>query len=1122
MNLPADFAQRQQALDITRSFVVQAPAGSGKTGLLIRRYLRLLAYVNKPEEILAITFTIKAADEMRHRILQALRVGNDAEPADPGEKEVLILAQAAREQDKRMQWGILERPTRLRVQTIDSFCNALVAQMPWSARLGASPELTDNARELYQQAASDMLNEIDNEGTPWPDAISRVLQHFDGDVSGLRANLAAMLPQREQWLRFAGDTGCQPALQRDTLEKTWRKVIHRELEDIHELFPPQLRDEVVTCSCFAAANLVDEGRDSPIVHCEGLDHFPLPDTDELALWRGVADLLLLKDKDVFREKVDKRHGFPADKLEHATAIKRRMRKLLRDVQAIPELAKKLGRVRRLPGALFTDEQWQVLQAGLHVLRLSAAKLRLVFQDAGCIDFAELTHCARLALGSADAPTDLALAMDYRIQHLLVDEFQDTSLTQMQLVESLTAGWQDDDGRTLFLVGDPMQSIYRFRESEVGLFLNAAKYGVGSVSTGSVALHTNFRSQASIVNWVNTVFAEIFPTAMDATAGSVPFLSSNPFIQGGEQGVVQLHSLVNDNDYAAEAACVVDIVRNALDRDAHAKVAVLVRNRLHLQKIIPALQQTRIPLQGVEIEPLQHRLVVQDLLSLTKALLHPADRIAWLALLRAPWCGLSLDDLTRLCADHHDLSVWDRICDNTTVAGLSDAGQIRLLRLKETLQQAFEHRQRRNLRRYVESVWLSLGAPLCIDERDMTNAQVYFDILESHETGADIIDFEQLHRAVAGLWALPDAQEHALQIMTIHKAKGLEFDTVILPGLARHPGNTGPTSGRLLEWLELDPGHGGEILLAPVAPVGNEKDPMHSYIGEVKADKERHEQLRLLYVACTRAKTHLHLIANLKAKSTGELSPPGKDTALSFLWPVIGEEFLRKVTPFKDASIKKELPARDIALHRLPESWRLPNSPEDVQGLSSPSVPFKTVSPIEFDWAGHLARRVGTVVHTLFNEMHSTGLQAPIRTRCYTLLREAGINQQEMEWALERVEMAMENTHNDARAQWIFDQNHRDRKSEWPLSGVIDGRVVRAVIDRSFIDDRGNRWIVDFKTSSHEGGGVERFLDDEVTRYRDQIRQYGYLVSALESRPIKLGLYFPLLKAWREIPFAQGN
>ncbi len=127
-----------------------------------------------------------------------------------------------------------------------------------------------------------------------------------------------------------------------------------------------------------------------------------------------------------------------------------------------------------------------MEALYRLLPLAVAELWVVFQSRGEVDFTQVTWSALRSLGTRDEPTDLALTLDYRIRHLLIDEFQDTSQSQYELLDLLTAGWTPGDGRTLFVVGDPMQSIYRFRQAEVGLFLRAWRQGMSNVSLRAAA------------------------------------------------------------------------------------------------------------------------------------------------------------------------------------------------------------------------------------------------------------------------------------------------------------------------------------------------------------------------------------------------------------------------------------------------------------------------------------------------------------------------------------------------------------------------------------------------------------------------------------------------------------
>ena len=148
-----------------------------------------------------------------------------------------------------------------------------------------------------------------------------------------------------------------------------------------------------------------------------------------------------------------------------------------------------------------------------------------FASRVAVDFSAVSIAGLRALGSADAPTDLNLRLDYRLQHILVDEFQDTSSSQLELVRLLTAGWQAGDGRSVFCVGDPMQSIYGFRQAEVRAFLELAEEGIGDLRFDVQRLRSNFRSAAPLVDWTNRCFARLMPQVDDRNRGAIAYRPS---------------------------------------------------------------------------------------------------------------------------------------------------------------------------------------------------------------------------------------------------------------------------------------------------------------------------------------------------------------------------------------------------------------------------------------------------------------------------------------------------------------------------------------------------------------------------------------------------------------------
>ena len=281
--------------------------------------------------------------------------------------------------------------------------------------------------------------------------------------------------------------------------------------------------------------------------------------------------------------------------------------------------------------------------------------------------------AAQALGEEQAPTDLALALDYRIRHLLVDEFQDTSVAHFEIVTRLTAGWSPGDGHTLFLVGDPMQSIYRFREAEVGLFLGCWRDGLDTVDLEPLSLSANFRSRAGIVEWVNASFPVALPRRDDPLRGAAAYEPAEATRAAEPGDAVSVHAGV-ERDALAEAALIARTVAAARAEDPGQSIAILLRSRAQAPPILDALHAADLRWRGVDLKPLFAVPAVRDLHALAAALLHPLDRVSWLAVLRAPWCGLSLDDLEALAGDDAGAPL-ERLADPARIRARRPRGSV---------------------------------------------------------------------------------------------------------------------------------------------------------------------------------------------------------------------------------------------------------------------------------------------------------------------------------------------------------------------------------------------------------------------------------------------------------------
>jgi ATP-dependent exoDNAse (exonuclease V) beta subunit len=751
----------------------------------------------------------------------------------------------------------------------------------------------------------------------------------------------------------------------------------------------------------------------------------------------------------------------------------------------------------------------------NVLPQLAAELKLAFRDSGELDFVEGTIAAIDALGTELAPSDLLLKLDARIDHLLVDEFQDTSFTQLALLRRLTAGWAEGDGRTVFAVGDPMQSIYRFREAEVRIFVEAQAAGrVAEIPVENLRLERNFRSHAGLVAWVNATFPQVLGRRNDPWRGAVAFAPATATKAAPPVASVTLDVAMTAT---AEAEQVVGRVRAALDAGP-GTVAILVRARVHLDCVLPALRAAGISYAAVELDALAERQAILDLESLTHALAQPADRLAWLAVLRAPWCGLTLADLFAVAsaaAAHASMSIAALMDAPEAIVGIGGDGATRLQSAARVLRPALAARGRGSLAARVRGAWLALGAPATLDEAiDVDAAERFFALLASHERAGDVPDWAAFVAALRELYAAPaDEATARVQVMTLHRAKGLEFDTVILPGLARR------TSGRDAELLRLRIRERGP-LVGPSRARGGEADPIYAYLGLLASDEDRAELGRLLYVGSTRARTRLHLSTPLSLVAAANGTPawerPPRGSALAQLADAI-------------AAMMPPPPAAQIATAPSP-----PPAPRFVRVTAKwgPAAPGRGVpvgapaalaeAPL-FDWVRETARRIGVVAHRWLARLAFEGLAAWSEARVAAVvprlraeLAEQGVDARELDEAVKEVASVLANVIADPRGRWLFAPEHTEAHSEWALAGVDANAVAHVAVDRTFVVD-GVRWIVDFKTGRHEGADLDAFLDQERERYREQLDRYARIVRALDSRPIRLGLYHPLVRGWREWP-----
>jgi ATP-dependent helicase/nuclease subunit A len=1110
-----DSVARQQAIDSDGSVLVQAPAGSGKTTLLTQRYLRLLALVDAPERILALTFTRRAAQEMRQRVLDALSAATLPDCPPGMNLRTWRLAGAANQRMQASNCDLRLQPSRLRIETIDAFNSWLANQLPVTAGAGSALRILDDALPAYEEAARRALA---HEGADtFGLAVERVLELDDQRWRKLVKLIADMLPSRDRWLPLlAGRLQAANAMDATQLgsvrrhfDEDLRLLVTRILLRAQDLLGLE-KIESLSTVMHAAAQRLNEI--SPMAVWRQSDAALRADSSDVARWRCMATLLLTAERSL-RKRLTITEGFPPGCAEKPVLMD-----LLAEFERDPRVLDLLIELRTLPDPQYRDDAWARVREVAQVLVLAAAQLDGVFREHGAVDFPAVSLAALRALGTTDAPTDLSLRVDYRLQHILVDEFQDTSSAQLELMRLLTAGWQKDDGRSIFCVGDPMQSIYGFRQAEVRAFLELAEEGIGEVRFEVQRLRSNFRSAPSLVDWINGCFAQLMPRSDDRNRGAIAFRASEAAVPEptGPHAAVRCLGFASRG---AESEAIADIIGSEIARHPDWRIAVLVRAKNHARNIVAALRAKNVAVRAVDIEPLQERATVRDIIMLTRALLHLGDRIAWLAVLRAPWSGLSLADL--LPVARAQTLVWDAVRDPALRLSLSDDARARCERLAEILDTAFGLRNDTSVARWVERTWLALGGPGCaasLQELDFA-AAAFSRLRVIEERGMP--DAADLPNSFADLFAEHGA-ESPVEIMTIHKAKGLEFDMVVLPALDRPvPRNR---EQLLLSHQFARTGRDGMVMAAR-PPVGTQSDLLFEFLRCQRRDAAILEAQRLLYVACTRAKFQLRLSArigrteepeNLDESAARKVWAPHSGSLLAVLWPVAGNDFQLQAVDPQRAIERSDGAPRGGPLRRLPLGGAQA-SEAAMAAAEAPVALLRDETPI-FDWAGETARRVGSLVHAELQALDVEKFdETAVRSRLghyQRWLALHGVPPERLGEASTRVIEALLGVQRDPRGRWILNSGYRDDFREHALSGQDQGESVRVVLDRSFID-AGVRWVIDYKTSQHLGSGLEQFLDREVERYRPQLQRYARFARRLGPEPVRVGLYFPLMGAWRD-------
>ncbi len=1145
------------AIDPRQNAVVHAAAGTGKTWLLVSRAIRVLLEGATPSSILAITFTRKAAAEMRLRLNQ--RLLSMSEASDPllasMLQEVGLTADSETiRRARRLYEELLTAPYDLRATTFHAFCQELLSRFAFEAGVPPAFEVMELTAEL-EAAALRLLDRDLADNEPLGAVMERLLRHTGG-LDGTRRALDEFLAHRSDWWAYTEN-------ETDPISYAARRLQDTLRIDPRENPVDAFAHDPVT-RALVQSMIVALGRDTS----SGLQAMSVclrtsTDTTTAAdFYRLIREALLTKagTPRVFRvPNALARALGPAA----SAALVRDREALLDRLQQADERCKRLETWRRTC-------DWYVVGAR-YLEHFQRAK-----RTEGVLDFADLEWLAYRLLNQGRHAEWVQYKFDQRIDHLLVDEFQDTNPTQwrllLPLLEEMAAG-STDRRRSVFLVGDEKQSIYRFRRADPALFTIARGWLATHTGARTYDQHVSWRSSPAIVRFVNVLF-DMPPTA--AATGShdhqlqnfrthetyrqelwghaellplithdLPSAAARDFRNPLEQPRVS----EEDQRHRREGDMVATQIRSLLGRPIHGAdgirplgygdIMILLRRRMHAASYEAALCHAGIPYVGAGRGAFIKCLEVRDVMDLLRLLVSPLQDVTLAAVLRSPIFSASEDDLLALADDEMAAAWYDRMIARH---GGGDSALARAARLLQGWRNVADRVPVHDLldRIYFEAnvpQRYQSAAPAHLRQRVAANLTRLLDLALEADGGR----FPSLARFLARLDVLTEQDTESLdagalaagdqvRLLTIHAAKGLESPAVFLVDAARD--TEGPPQGidALVDWPIDQPRPESFLLLARK----NGADACSRELAERRSRAAFQEESNLLYVALTRARQWL-FVSGCESGRRNASTPCRMGDAARGWYGFIERRFDAARTSGAAAAFELKLRALaplsgDVSVNLVgfidcgsppnlaPASSEPPTAVVVDQNLTRPfDRPVNTRPPDQDDAADGAPTDVGllpptkqrgVVIHRMIERLVSDSDRDRAKQR---LWREFAANV-EGDWLLGcwREACAVVDTPEFRR---FFDPHlYDDARNEVSILYRADGRESVGVVDRLIF--RGDRLVlIDYKTHRVEPSEIPAL----VTLYTPQLRRYADGLRRLwPARPVEAVLLFTACRVSVEV------
>jgi len=1082
---------RDEALYTSGSFVVESPAGSGKTDLLIARYLALLSRVSHPRQILAVTYTRKAAVQMKNRVIQKLNQANTKEPAPESPWEGLLISLAQKALKKHGSHpAILFNPESLQIGTFHSFCASLLRGWPVESGIPPGLDLLDDIdQEALLQRAVDQYVEtillkdaLSEERNAYINRLAAVNNYPDA----LSKQMKGLLGRRDRLKDFPlltserGASGSFGSEVQSRLERYAGQYLRR----LNEYFTQAKKEW---------KDLREALREGGVSFGETFaESIPSHTLQELPDWKRASEVFLTKSK-TLRKRVSTADGFPKDFGKKPVAsfilqLPRDTTRLLAFVADWPDLEEdNVGTAELMDILILAIGAWGRLQElirtqGMDYLELEMGALRALSQA-----------------GQGGRPSESLIFHQEHLRHILVDEAQDMNGIQAEILGRLAEGWEPGDGRTVFVVGDPKQSIYRFRRAEVELFYELKKKGLPRKSEAPLPLKplllgANFRSRPHLITFTNRLFEQVMSSPRKEY-DEVEF-SRSEAARGKSDHLIPTKAAIFAKEFSGnesvpprerEARWVASEVARLHRERPEETIAILIPARTYLPSFVKALTECGVPLQLLEGEAMKQKREIQHLLNLFTAMIRPYDDVAWAGAVRAPWFRVSNQVLLDLKSGK---GFWSE-----RILSRSDASP-ELAKFCEAIFEARKMFGRESYGSTLSRLWEDLDGPrqtsALYGAAGVSNSRAFLDLLDlcSGMPGEEAL--LQLSRLLETAYTPPDPRGafSSVYMMTIHKAKGLEFDHVFAVNLD-YDALKGGRREQLAYRMERLPGEERHFLAAATADRRTGQQNLGSFLLKDLAEKRTlAETRRLFYVAATRAKESLTLSG---------IGDPHKDekedefkTPLSSLLKIMKpdeDNFRWLVDPLPSPSVGMEEKA--VASSQIRPPFDAEPLPYLVRSPSMIEDETSQASPLGAEEEEGYARARGVVIHRLLETLARKQSCPEAEAIAVALEKEGILFKEAGEVASHLMEEALRAW--EAPGFLSLRKSAKEVQVEWAVEDY-DGRRTVRVGRFDMLLKMEDKWLLlDYKTGRPEED-LSAWLKRQKEHYRPQLDAYAEMVA----------------------------